>query len=148
MGIFESLVLPIFLSVAANKVSNYFAPNIQRKIKKAYESALKKWSKNEDIIWHRSNLLSSDFEKVINDLKLNPQDLNREDQQLLEYFKTELASDADLLTLLNSIQQEEVLKIIQLDHITLNSTHENTTIMIKELQKINETITPIMSYAV
>lgn len=142
MGIFESLVLPIFLSVAANKVSNYFAPNIQRKIKKAYESALKKWSKNEDIIWHRSNLLSSDFGKVINDLKLNPQDLNREDQQLLEYFKTELASDADLLTLLNSIQQEEVLKIIQLDHITLNSTHENTTIMIKELQKINETITP------
>lgn len=79
---------------------------------------------------------------MINDLKLNPQDLNREDQQLLEYFKTELASDADLLTLLNSIQQEEVLKIIQLDHITLNSTHENTTIMIKELQKINETITP------
>ena len=142
MGIFETLVLPILLSVAANKISNFFAPNIQKKIRKAYEAALNKWSVNKDVIRSRSYLLSSDFGKVANDLKLIPQDLNREDQQLLEYFKTELASDADLLTLLNSIQQEEVLRVTQLDHITLNSTHENTTIAIKELQEIKKRIIP------
>lgn len=140
MGIIESLALPILLSVAADKISNYFAPGIQKKIRKAYESALKKWSKNEDIIRSRSYLLSSDFGKVVNDLKLIPQDLNREDQQLLDCFKTELASDTDLFLLLNNIQQEEVLKITKLDHTTLNSTHENTTIIINKLQKLEETI--------
>ena len=61
MGIFETLVLPILLSVAANKISNFFAPNIQKKIRKAYEAALNKWSVNKDVIRSRSYLLSSDF---------------------------------------------------------------------------------------
>ena len=90
MGIFETLVLPILLSVAANKISNFFAPNIQKKIRKAYEAALNKWSVNKDVIRSRSYLLSSDFGKVANDLKLIPQDLNREDQQLLSYYYSRL----------------------------------------------------------